>query len=203
MPAGDQHYHWGDPVVTEALGLHVDFFWIDLEHTPMSLESLQGHLIAARAVGVPALVRVPSSDHAMIKRVLDTGAGGVIVPQVRSVDEVKYVVDSCRYIPRGKRGCGPRRASNFGADETYYETNHQDLFVSVQIENVEALEAVEQIVEVPGLNSLVLGPVRSSPLPWVTYSRTPGQTGSAGSDPAGDQGRPGARFIGRNGRPCR
>ncbi len=101
-----------DPAVTEALGPGSDFFWIDMEHTPLNLESLQAHLIAARAVGVPALVRVPSSEVGLIKRVLDTGAAGLIVPQVRSVNEVRRVVESCRHKPQGYTGYRPRRAAN-------------------------------------------------------------------------------------------
>src|ERR1051326_6732481 len=88
-----------DPAVTEALGREVDFFWIDLEHTPLNLETLQAHLIAARAVNVAAIVRVPGSEVPFIKRVLDMGAPGIIVPQVRSAAEVKQVVDACRYKP--------------------------------------------------------------------------------------------------------
>src|SRR5258708_6784198 len=105
---------FSDPAVTEALAPSVDFVWIDLEHNPTSLESLAAHLIAARAGGTPALVRVPSSDVAWIKRVLDTGAEAVIVPQVRSADEVRQVVSACRYPPQGTRGFGPRRAADYG-----------------------------------------------------------------------------------------
>lgn len=147
-----------DPAVTESLGRHGDFIWFDLEHTPLGLESLQAHLIASRAIGVPALVRVPSSEEWMIKRVLDTGAGGIIVPQVRSVDEVKRVVDACRYQPQGNRGYGPRRAADYGSDEGYLETINKDLFVCVQIENTQALSKVESIVELEGLDSVALGP---------------------------------------------
>ncbi len=147
-----------DPAVTEVLGRHSDFLWIDLEHTPLGLESLQGHLIAARAVGVAAIVRVPASEEWMLKRVLDTGAGGIIVPQVRSAAEVRRVVEACRYKPQGDRGYGPRRASNYGAEAAYLETINQDLFVCAQIENVDALAELEQIVQVPGLDSLALGP---------------------------------------------
>src|SRR5687768_15481103 len=84
-------------------GENSDFFWIDLEHTPLSLESLQTHLMAARAVQVPALVRVPGSEVGMIKRVLDMGAEGIIVPQVRSSREVRGVIEGCRYKPLGDR----------------------------------------------------------------------------------------------------
>ena len=124
----------------------------------MGLESLQGHLIAARAVGVPALVRVPGAETWFIKRVIDTGAAGLIVPQVRSAEEVRRVVQACRYQPQGDRGYGPRRASNYGHDTGYFECSNQDLFVSVQIEHIEAVRALEDIVAVPGLDSVVLGP---------------------------------------------
>jgi 2-keto-3-deoxy-L-rhamnonate aldolase RhmA len=147
-----------DPAVTEALGRGADFFWMDLEHSPMGLESLQAHLIAARAVGVPALVRVPASETWFIKRVIDTGAAGVIVPQVRSAEEVRTVVQACRYQPQGDRGYGPRRASNYGHDTGYFECINQDLFVAVQIEHIEAVRALDDIVAVPGLDSIVLGP---------------------------------------------
>jgi len=147
-----------DPAVTESLGRHADFFWVDLEHTALGMESLQAHLMAARAVNVPALVRVPGSETWFIKRVLDTGANGLIVPQVRSAEEVKRVVDACRYKPLGDRGYGPRRASNYGADQHYLDTANKDLFVAVQIENMDALAEVESIAAIPGLDSLVLGP---------------------------------------------
>ncbi len=150
---------FSDPAVTEALAGRSDFFWIDLEHTAMSLETLQSHLIAARAVSVPALVRVPGSEPWFIKRVLDTGAHGVIVPQVRSTGEVRQVVAACRYQPQGDRGYGPRRASHYGRDvRSYLETVNQDLFVAVQIENVDALNSLEAIVAVSGLDSIVIGP---------------------------------------------
>jgi 2-dehydro-3-deoxyglucarate aldolase/4-hydroxy-2-oxoheptanedioate aldolase len=147
-----------DSAVTEALGRVVDFFWIDLEHSPLGLESLQTHLIAARAVGVPALVRVPASESWFIKRVIDAGAAGLIVPQVRSANEAQRVVEACRYRPEGDRGYGPRRASNYGYDVHYLDTINQDLFVAVQIEHIEAMRALDAIVAVPGLDSLVLGP---------------------------------------------
>jgi 2-keto-3-deoxy-L-rhamnonate aldolase RhmA len=147
-----------DPVVTESLGPLFDFFWIDLEHTPMSLESLQAHLISCRAVGVPAMVRVPGAEPWFIKRVVDTGAGGIIVPQVRSAEEVKAVVGACRYQPQGNRGYGPRRASNYGYDDGYLTHVNQDLFVTVQIENVESFSHLDDIVQVEGLDSIAIGP---------------------------------------------
>jgi hypothetical protein len=137
-----------DPAVTEALCDSVDFVWIDLEHTPIGVESLQSHLIAARAGGAPALVRVPSSDPAWAKRVLDIGAEGVIVPQVRSAQEVQAFVSACRYPPLGSRGFGPRRPSNYGRQggKAFLDQANRDVFVVVQIETAQAVRAVKEIL---------------------------------------------------------
>ncbi len=151
---------FSDPAVTEALCDSVDFLWIDLEHTPISLESLMAHLIAARAGGAPALVRVPVNDVAWIKRVLDIGAEGIIVPQVQNADDVRQAVRACRYAPLGARGMGPRRPSNYGRDggDDFRRRSNEQIFVAVQIETVEAYEDLDRIVAVEGLDSLAIGP---------------------------------------------
>jgi len=148
-----------DPLVTDALASSVDFFWIDLEHSGMSTETLGRHLLATRARGVPALVRVPGSAVALIKPVLDIGADGIIVPQVRSADEVRAIVDACRYPPSGHRGWGPRVPTNYGRDpQPEYLERASRLFVAVQIETLEAMAELEAIAAIPGLDSLALGP---------------------------------------------
>ncbi|HVX12009.1 MAG TPA: aldolase/citrate lyase family protein [Pirellulales bacterium] len=149
-----------DPVVTEALAPSVDFFWLDLEHNPTSLESLTAHLIAARAGGAPALVRVPCSDVAWIKRVLDVGAEGIIIPQVRSVAEVKSIVSACRYPPMGTRGFGPRRGCNYGREplDHYLTDSNRRVFVAIQIETADAYNELDAILDVPGFDSIVIGP---------------------------------------------
>jgi 4-hydroxy-2-oxoheptanedioate aldolase len=149
-----------DSSVVEALAPAVDFLWIDLEHTHLSYESLLGHLIAARAGDVPALVRVRGSDIPHIKPVLDIGADGIIVPQVRSAEEVRQVVGACRYSPLGARGFGPRRAANYGREVSreWMQEANRHLFLAVQIENAAALEEVDEIAAIQGLDSLALGP---------------------------------------------
>ncbi|MEE3368386.1 MAG: aldolase/citrate lyase family protein [Planctomycetota bacterium] len=149
-----------DPSVTEAIAPSADFVWIDLEHNPTSLESLLSHLIAARAGGVASIVRVPSLEIAWTKRVLDTGAEGVILPRSTTVDEIRQFVDACRYPDAGTRGFGPRRPTNyarFGGNEYLQHANEQ-VFVVAQIETVETLEQLDEIVTIPGLDSLVVGP---------------------------------------------
>lgn len=149
-----------DPRVTDALADSVDFLWIDLEHSLMSPEALSGHLLAARGRNTPALVRVTGSATPFIKPVLDLGADGIIVPQVRTADEVRQIVRDCRYPPQGQRGYGPRVPSNYGRDggADYLARANRDLFVAVQIETAEALAALDDILAIPGLDSLVLGP---------------------------------------------
>lgn len=149
-----------DPATVEALGPSVDFLWIDLEHNPIGTEALLAHLIAARATNTPALTRVPSSGIPMIKRVLDIGVEGIIIPQIRSAAEARQAVMACRYAPLGARGYGPRRPSNYGRDggKAYMERANRELFVCLQIETVEATQELDEILVIPGLDSIVLGP---------------------------------------------
>ena len=89
--------------------------------------------MSARIRQVPAFVRVPDSQIASIKPVLDIGAGGVVVPQIQSAAEARHVVETCCYAPLGKRGIGPRRASDYGRVEIvdYIVAANEQLFVSV------------------------------------------------------------------------
>lgn len=149
-----------DCQVSDALADSVDFLWIDLEHAAMSPEAMRGHLLAARSRRRAAVVRVPGSDTGVIKPVLDSGAPGIVVPQVRSVAEVEAVVADCRYSPQGQRGFGPHVPSDYGrgGGPTYVERANASVFVSVMIETVEAVESIDDITAVPGLDSVVLGP---------------------------------------------
>ena len=137
----------------------MDFLWIDLEHTPMGPEAMRGHLMAARGRRRAMVVRVPGSDTAIIKPILDAGAPGIVVPQVSSVAEVRGIIDDCRYPPVGHRGFGPLVASDYGRmGDGYVERANNSLFVSVMIECTEAVDLIDEIVALPGLDSVVLGP---------------------------------------------
>jgi 2-keto-3-deoxy-L-rhamnonate aldolase RhmA len=150
-----------DPIVTDAMAAALDFIWIDLEHSAMSPEAMRGHLLAARARNVAALVRVPASGTAFIKPVLDSGAEGIIVPQVANAAEVRQVVDDCRYPPQGRRGYGARIPADYGRERgaAYAARANRDIFVAVMVESVEALDDLDNIVAVPGLDSVVIGPM--------------------------------------------
>lgn len=149
-----------DPTVTESLSRVLDFVWIDTEHNPLSLERVQGHLMATKGSQTTPLVRVPANDPVLIKPVLDIGAAGVIVPLVKTADDVRLAVAACRYPPEGIRGFGPRRPSNYGAlgGPEYCNAANQAIITIVQIEQHEALENIDAILAVPGLTSIVVGP---------------------------------------------
>ncbi len=149
-----------DPSVTEALAASVDFVWIDLEHNAMTTESMLGHLIAARAGGVAAIVRIPNNDVAWIKRVLDSGAEGIILPRSYSAKEAADFVSACRYPPIGTRGFGPRRPMQYGRMEqqAYLAQANRDIFVTVQVETIELLAEIDEVLKIEGLDSLVMGP---------------------------------------------
>ena len=149
-----------DPTVTEALAPFVDFFWIDMEHNATTTEAMLGHLIAARAGGAASIVRIPSNDVGWVKRVLDSGAEGIILPRAYSAREVADFVSACRYPPLGTRGFGPRRPMQYGRldQQEYLRQANRDVFVSVQLETVELLAELDEVLKIEGLDSLVLGP---------------------------------------------
>lgn len=149
-----------DPTITEALCSVSDFVWIDTEHNALSLEAVQGHLMATKGSDTAGLVRVPWNDPVLIKPVLDIGADGVIVPLVRTADDVRRAVAACRYPPEGIRGYGPRRANGFGRlrGPEYCRLANETIIVVAQIEHIEAVHNLDEILAVPGLTSITVGP---------------------------------------------
>ena len=153
---------FADSAVTEVVccaGL--DFVWVDCEHGVIDRKDVQGHLIAADAHGLPAFCRVPACDHTEIKRVIDLGPAGVIVPMVMNADDAVRAVAACRYpVHGGNRGCGFRRGWDYGARDTdvYLREAKTCPLVIVQLEHVDAVRDLGRIIAVPGLNSILIGP---------------------------------------------
>jgi 2-keto-3-deoxy-L-rhamnonate aldolase RhmA len=149
-----------DPTVTEALCPVLDFVWIDMEHNALCLEAVQGHVMATKGSDTAPLVRVPWNDPVLIKPVLDLGAAGVIVPLIRSAEDVRRAVAACLYPPDGVRGFGPRRPSNYGrlGGPEFCRAANARVLPIVQVEHVQAVENIGEILAVPGLASIVLGP---------------------------------------------
>ena len=151
-----------DSAVTElACAAGCDFLWFDGEHGEFGRETAQQHLIAVKGTGVASFYRVPACDHTEIKRIIDFAPAGVIVPMVMDEDDAARAVSYCRYpIHGGTRGVGPRRGHNYGADDfaKYLEESAHDPLVILQLEHVEAARRLDRILEVPGIDSIMVGP---------------------------------------------
>jgi 4-hydroxy-2-oxoheptanedioate aldolase len=137
-----------------------DWLTVELEHTPSSLETAAQCFALIAGDGVVPLVRIPWNQAEHIKRVLDTGAWGVVVPMVNSRAEAEAVVAAARYAPLGRRSIGGHlHAASFGTDAaTYYRRANDEILVVVMIEHVQALEDLEAILSVPGLDVAFIGP---------------------------------------------
>ena len=148
-----------DPTVTECLCGLLDFVWIDMEHGPLSLESVMGHVMATKDSSTTPIVRVPWNEPVIIKRVLDLGAAGIIAPMVCTADEAQQLTAACRYPPDGTRSFGPTRAMAYGLDPSYAQrANHEVIFMPI-IETAEAGQHIEEILAVVGLDTYIVGPV--------------------------------------------
>jgi 2-keto-3-deoxy-L-rhamnonate aldolase RhmA len=150
---------FSDPTATEALCDLLDFVWIDMEHNALSLEAVQGHIMATKGSRTVPLVRVPVNDSTWIKRVLDIGAAGIVVPMVRTAQEAAMAVQACRYPPQGFRGIGGRRASNYGRSlgKDFFTNANSDVLTMVQIEHRDAIENLDEILAVPDLSGIAIG----------------------------------------------
>jgi 2-keto-3-deoxy-L-rhamnonate aldolase RhmA len=147
----------GHPDVTEMLArLGFDWLLLDAEHGPLSFETMQVMMQAINGTDCVPIVRPQWNDPVQIKRVLDIGAYGVLVPWVNSKEDAENAVRACRYPPQGIRGYGPRRAARFDAD--YFKTADSEILVAIQIETRQAVENLDEILSVPGVDACYVGP---------------------------------------------
>lgn len=138
-----------------------DFVVIDTEHAPTTVETVESMVRAVDAAdgGTAPIVRVAWNDHVRIKRVLDTGAAGVMAPQVNTPAEAEAFVAATRYPPAGRRGMAAARASNYGRDfEEYVESANDEVATISQVESPEAVGNVAAIADVEGIDTLFVGP---------------------------------------------
>jgi 2-keto-3-deoxy-L-rhamnonate aldolase RhmA len=136
-----------------------DWLVVDLEHSTISLEHAGELIRTIDLVGVPALVRLTDNDSNQIKRIMDAGAHGIVVPMVNSVDEAMAAVAATRYAPIGNRGVGLARAQNYGPGfSDHLEWQKDGPIVIVQIEHKSALDNLEEIFSVSGVDGFIIGP---------------------------------------------
>ncbi|MHB9030826.1 MAG: HpcH/HpaI aldolase family protein [Candidatus Latescibacterota bacterium] len=141
----------------------LDYFMLDMEHSPHSYETLAGTAAAAMAAGIGCFVRVPEMSRGYISRALDCGATGVMVPMVETVEQARMFASWAKYPPMGKRGLGSiggqtgyRKITDFCDFMT--RANRNTLTIA-QIETVRGAETADLIAEVEGIDALLIGPL--------------------------------------------
>src|SRR5687767_6023082 len=140
-------------------GAGFDWILLDSEHSPADLENLLGQLQAAAPYPSHAVVRVPWNDMVNMKRVLDVGAQSLLVPYVSTVEEARAAVAHTRYPPAGVRGvAGTTRATRFGRVKDYAKRAHEEICVLVQVETQAALDNIEAICAIDGVDGVFIGP---------------------------------------------
>ncbi len=149
-----------DPAVAAFIaGMGFDFVVVDGEHSPFNPETLRSLILTLTEGGVVPLVRVRSLDEGLVKQVLDWGAEGVVFPFIRTAEEARRAVAACRYPPLGIRGFSPREASHFWKDlDRYVATANERIVTVVQVEHIDAVKSIEAILQVPGIDGLLIGP---------------------------------------------
>ena len=136
-----------------------DWVLLDMEHSPNDLESLVSQLQAVQPYPTHAVVRVPWNDMVMLKRVLDIGAQSVLVPMINTAEEARAAVAAMRYPPRGVRGVGgTTRATRWGRIKGYPHKAEQELCILLQVETAKALDNIEAIAAVEGVDGIFIGP---------------------------------------------
>src|SRR5438270_1386154 len=154
---------YATPRAIELAGLRGNFhgIWFDQDNSAIPHAQLELMLIACRAAKVDAFARVPPTDYATIMRPMEAGCSGVMIAQVRTLDEVKQAVAWAKYPPVGVRGFfGGNYESRFGQIDmaTHVATANRDRWVSIQIETAEAVEIMDKIAAVEGVDWLFVGP---------------------------------------------
>jgi len=150
----------GNTMSVEVMALAgFDWLVVDIEHTSIGMETVQLLITTIQANDMKALVRVSKNEEVVIKKVLDIGADGIIVPMVSSKEDAEQAVDYAKYPPVGKRGVGLYRATKYGTNfEAYKKWVNDELVIIAQIEHIDAVNNIDEIVKVEGIDGTIIGP---------------------------------------------
>ena len=151
---------WGFSPITEVMATS-GFEWlvVDMEHTAIDYSEAQQMIQTIDLAGCVPLVRVGDNDPLIIKRVLDCGAHGILVPMINSEEEARRAVDAAYYPPKGNRGVGLSRAQSYGIGfNAYRERALEQTVVIVQIEHIRGVENLDAILSVDGVDGFIIGP---------------------------------------------
>ncbi len=145
-------------VVAQAAHLGFDFVWIEMEHSPITLETARNMILATRGTNTLPFIRVPVNEVWTAKRALDAGALGVIFPFTSTPELARQAVAACKYPPAGVRGSGPGLASlRWPAPGGYHDFADSNVMVVIIIEQQQAVERIEEIAAVPGIDVIFIG----------------------------------------------
>jgi 2-keto-3-deoxy-L-rhamnonate aldolase RhmA len=150
----------GHPQITEMLvRSNVDLVGIDIEHSTISQEQAQSIISACHSAGVCCLPRIATHNQEAIKRVLDSGADGIIVPTVDTPEQVEKLIEWMKYPPLGKRGYGIARAQGYGHDfEEYTSQWNESSSLIIQIESISAVDNIEKLLQFDEVDGAMIGP---------------------------------------------
>lgn len=141
-----------------AATLGFDFLWVEMEHSPITLETLRSIVLATRALPAAIFARVPVIELWTAKRVMDQGVSGVIFPFASTPDRARTAASACRYPPHGKRGSGAGLATfTWPEPSDYYDSSDTNMMTIVVIEEALAVENIEEIAATPGIDVLFIG----------------------------------------------
>ena len=136
-----------------------DWLAVDMEHSVITIREAEELIRVIDLCGVVPLVRLSANDSVQIKRVMDAGAHGVIVPMVNSAAQAEQAVSAVRYPPQGRRGVGLARAQGYGSSfDNYLDWVNKESVVIVQVEHIDAVNNLEAILAVDGVDGFIVGP---------------------------------------------
>jgi 2-keto-3-deoxy-L-rhamnonate aldolase RhmA len=147
------------PVVAELWSrVGFDWLWFEMEHTSLTEESVNTMLAVTNGSEVSTIVRVPWNDKTMIKRLVDAGPDGILVPQINTREEAEYAVRAMKFPPLGERGAGVARAQAYGlAMGEYYQSANEQVMTVMMIEHIQGVENIEDILKTPGVDAIMIG----------------------------------------------
>ena len=147
------------PEITEIIrNAGSDWLFIPMEHSTLSIKDAQAILQAA-GDALPCIIRIPSLGEVWVKKSLDIGATGIMVPQIKSAKDVEQLIQFAKYPPLGNRSVGIARAQGYGAHfQTYIENANNKTVIIPQIEHIDAVENISEILQVPGIDAILVGP---------------------------------------------
>ena len=145
-------------IAAQVADMGFDFLWIEMEHSPITLETARHMILATRGSRTMPFIRVPVNEPWMAKRVMDMGALGVIFPFINSAEGAKRAADACKYPPLGLRGSGAGLATfRWPAPGGYYDFADKNVMVVTNIEEAAAVENIDAIADTPGIDVLFIG----------------------------------------------